>query len=114
MATAHGGTCHQRNAGHARAAMHRDANPVMPWETTGVHSAASRMPTTAASIEVNAARSESLVRQRPQKRRPAMMRRADGREIMIVAHRTPSQPPSTAPRKLAKVNSGPGTAWAAE
>ena len=88
--------------------------PVTPWLSTGSQKAAPRSPTTAALTAVNAVRRRGEWRQRPQKCSPATMSRAEGRKMATVASRAPAQPPSTAPMKEAKVNSGPGTAWAAE
>ncbi|CPL99041.1 Uncharacterised protein [Bordetella pertussis] len=84
---------------------------------TGSYSAASRMPTTPALTPASAARTAGRPRRTFQKGSAPTSKSAPGRKISAVQASAPGQPPSgagsSAPRKAAKLNSGPGTAWAA-
>ncbi len=84
---------------------------------TGSYSAASSNPTTAALTPASAAWLRRLPRSRSQNGNAPNTSRKEGANTASRQMVAPSQPLGPlfieAPRKAAKVNSGPGTAWAA-
>src|SRR5690606_40135018 len=85
----------------------------MAWIHTGSYRAASSRPTTAAFTPASDARMDWLLRRRSQNGRKPLTSRNEGAKIATRQISAPAQPLGApcieAPRKAAKVNSGPGT-----
>src|SRR5512147_2016902 len=84
---------------------------------TGLYSAVSSKPTTAALMPFKADWKTGTARSRSQKGSAPTTRRNDGRNIATRVSHAPVQPwgsgPIIAPRYAENVNNGPGTAWVA-